>query len=166
MSGHVTARSCHATPRLAHNGTSRTDRISSEARPSEVADGTHGRDSWGFACPPTAQPILRFFDPMDPKGGTDQKLAVLLGGKHVFFPESSLLVKYVTVFAIFGAQWPRQGLKASHSRAKVPVASVLNRINKPKVTTKLPGAGVGHTLARSAQSVHRDGPYCMGFRPF
>ena len=46
----------------------------------------HGRDSWGFACPPTAQPILRFFDPMGPKGGTDQKLAVLLGGKHGFGP--------------------------------------------------------------------------------
>ena len=46
----------------------------------------HGRDSWGFACPPTAQPILRFFGPMGPKGGTDQKLAVLLGGKHGFGP--------------------------------------------------------------------------------
>ena len=31
-----------------------------------------------------AQPILRYFDPMGPKGGTDQKLAVLLGGKHIF----------------------------------------------------------------------------------
>mgnify|MGYP003327568813 CR=1 FL=1 len=29
---------------------------------------------------------LRFFDPMGPKGGTDQKLAVLLGGKHGFGP--------------------------------------------------------------------------------
>ena len=36
--------------------------------------------------PPTAQPILRYFDPMGPKGGTDQKLAVLLGEKHGLGP--------------------------------------------------------------------------------
>ena len=47
----------------------------------------HGRDSWGFACPPTAQPNLRFSSSMGPKGGTDRKLAVLLAwGKHVFVP--------------------------------------------------------------------------------